>query len=67
MISLRFTAIESENVKVVISYRAAVSATDTLIARLQPIGSYEKNYDKVVVLPKAMARCWKLRREHFTH
>ena len=51
MISLRFTAIESENVKVVISYRAAVTATDTLIARLQPIGSYEKNYDKVVVLP----------------
>ena len=44
MISLRFTAIESENVKVVISYRAAVTvtATDTPIARLQPIGSYEK-------------------------
>ena len=42
MISLRFTAIASENVKVVISYHAAVTATDTLIARLQPIGSYDK-------------------------
>ena len=43
MISLRFTAIASENVKIVISYRAAVTATDTPIVRLQPIDSYEKN------------------------
>ena len=42
MISLRFTAIASEIVKVVISYHAAVTATDTPIARLQPIGSYDK-------------------------
>ena len=42
MISLRFTAIAAENVKVVISCHAAVTATDTLIARLQLIGSYEK-------------------------
>ena len=42
MISLRFTVIASENVKVVISYHAAVTATDTPIAQYQPIGSYEK-------------------------
>ena len=42
MISLRFAAIASENVKVVISYHAAIIATDTLIARLRPIGSYGK-------------------------
>ena len=67
MISLRFTAIASENVKIVISYRAAVTATDTPIARLQPIDSYEKRYDKIVILPRAMARCWELRREPFAH
>ena len=42
MISLRFTAFAAENVKVVISYHAAVTATDTPIARLQLIGSYDK-------------------------
>ena len=42
MISSRFTAIASENVKVVISYHAAITATETLIARLQPIGLYNK-------------------------
>ena len=42
MISLQFTAITSENVKVVISYHAAVTAADTLIVRLQPIGTYDK-------------------------
>ena len=42
MISLQFTAIASENVKVVISYHAAVTAADTLMVRLQPIGSYDK-------------------------
>ena len=47
MISLRFTAIASENVKVVISYQAAVTATDTLIARLQPIGSYDKIWTRL--------------------
>ena len=47
MISLRFTAIASENVKVVISYHAAVTATDTPITRLQPIGSYDKIWIKL--------------------
>ena len=42
MISLRFTAIGSENVKVVISYHVAVTETDTSTFRLQPIGSYDK-------------------------
>ena len=44
-------------------YNLYLTATDAPIARLNPTGS---NEDKVLVLSRALARCWGLRRDHFT-